>query len=116
MWGSLRSPINIGKIRIIQQTREVRSARQLYIIIYKYSENSDNSTDKAEGGSLRSPINVFIVACRHLLINYAPAVSEVVFRHLEVVVGALKKAHIFALRLLWYEGIQVISVRAHGCT
>ena len=85
------------------------------LYIYKYSENSDNSTDKAEGGLLRSPINVFIVACRHLLINYAPAVSEVVFRHLEVVVGALKKAHIFALRLLWYEGIQVISVRAHGC-
>ena len=27
----------------------------LYIIIYKYSENSDNSTDK--GGSLRSPIS-----------------------------------------------------------
>ena len=26
----------------------------LYIIIYKYRENSDNSTDK--GGSLRSPI------------------------------------------------------------
>ena len=38
------------------------------------------------------------VACRHLLINYAPAVSEVVCRYLEVVVGALKKAHIFALR------------------
>ena len=39
-----------------------------------------------------------LVACRHLLINYAPAVSEVVCRHLEMVVGALKKAHIFALR------------------
>ena len=29
--------------------------------------------------------------------KYAPAVSDVVYRHLEVVVGALKKAHIFAL-------------------
>ena len=28
--------INIGKIRIIQQTREARSARQLYIYIYIY--------------------------------------------------------------------------------
>ena len=81
MWGSRRSP-NIGKIRIIQQTREARSARQLYInigkiriiqqtrggslrspiiyiIIYKYRENSDNSTDK--GGSLRSPIIYIII-------------------------------------------------------
>ena len=51
MWGSRRSPI-IAKNRIIQQTREARSVRQLY----KYRENSDNSTDK--GGSLRSPINI----------------------------------------------------------
>ena len=43
-------------------------------------------------------ISIFIVACRHPLINYASEVSEVVYRHLEVVVGALKKAHIFALR------------------
>ena len=35
---------------------------------------------------------------KNLLINYTPAVSEVVCRHLEVVVGALKKAHIYALR------------------
>ena len=28
---------------------------------------------------------------------YAPALSEVVYRPLEVVVGALKKAHIYAL-------------------
>ena len=46
-----------------------------------------------------------------------PIVSEVVYRCLKVVVGALKKAHILALRTwisLWYEGIQVISVRVHG--
>ena len=41
-----------------------------------------------------------LVVCRHLLINYVPAVSEVVYRHLEVVVDTLKKAHIFALRTL----------------
>ena len=33
----------------------------------------------------------------YILIKYAPAVSEVVYRHLEVVVGALKKARIYAL-------------------
>ena len=48
-----------------------------------------------------------------------PALSEVVCRHLEVVVVTLKKAHIFALRTLKKIGvvlcIQVISVRVHGC-
>ena len=38
-----------------------------------------------------------LFACRHRLIKYAPAVSDVVYRHLEVVVGALKKTHIFTL-------------------
>ena len=47
-------------------------------------------------------LNLFeysLFACRHLLIKYAPAVSDVVYRHLEVVVGALKKTHIFTLVL-----------------
>ena len=46
-------------------------------------------------------LNLFeysLFACRHRLIKYAPAVSDVVYRHLEVVVGALKKIHIFTLR------------------
>ena len=46
-------------------------------------------------------LNLFeysLFACRHRLIKYAPAVSDVVYRHLEVVVGALKKTHIFTLR------------------
>ena len=45
-------------------------------------------------------LNLFeysLFACRHRLIKYAPAVSDVVYRHLEVVVGALKKTHIFTL-------------------
>ena len=31
------------------------------------------------------------IHCRHILIKYAPALSEVVYRPLEVVVGALKR-------------------------
>ena len=41
------------------------------------------------------------IHCRHvriiILIKYAPALSEVVYRPLEVAVGALKKAHIYAI-------------------
>ena len=43
-------------------------------------------------------LNLFeysLFACRHRLIKYAPAVSDVVYRHLEVVVGALKKTHLY---------------------
>ena len=34
------------------------------------------------------------------IIKYGPALSEVVYRPLKVVIGVLKKAHIFALRTL----------------
>ena len=37
-------------------------------------------------------------ACRRILIKYAPPLSEVVYRPLEVAVGALKKAHIYVLK------------------
>ena len=37
------------------------------------------------------------IHCRHIQIRYAPTLSEVAYRPLEVVVGALKKAHIYAL-------------------
>ena len=43
-------------------------------------------------------LNLFeysLFACWHRLIKYAPAVSDVVYRHLEVVVGALKKTHLY---------------------
>ena len=46
-------------------------------------------------------LNLFeysLFACRHRLIKYALEVSDVVYRHLEVVVGALKKTHIFTIR------------------
>ena len=36
-------------------------------------------------------------ACRRILIKYTPALSEVVYRPLEVAVGALKTDHISAL-------------------
>ena len=36
-------------------------------------------------------------ACRRILIKYAPALSEVVYRPLDVAVGALEKAHIYTL-------------------
>ena len=37
------------------------------------------------------------IHCRRIQIMYAPTLSEVVYRPLEVVIRALKKAHIYAL-------------------
>ena len=54
-------------------------------------------------GTFKHPICpeiLFFVACQHLLLNYAPIVSEVVYCHLEVVVGTLKKGSILALYIL----------------